>query len=357
MKKFLLVLVLFVVSISCILVGYTSFRLLAPVDPTSTEKKIFVVEKGITPLRLSQSLQDQGLIRNAEVFYWYGKMMRKWPLLKAGEYDLSASQTSKEILGKLISGLGLQRVLLVKEGINMYEVADLFDSQKIAPKAQFLSRMKDPNFIATLGIPGPTPTNLEGYLFPETYYYTKTTPLDEIIRGMVKKSIATYQEVIEPYAANSGLTGAQLLTLASMVEKETGAPVERPLIAGVFFNRLKKGMKLQSDPTTIYGIWHRYKGNIHRSDLLEPSPYNTYTIPALPIGPIANPGREAMLAVTQPATHEFLYFVSRNDGTHIFSKTYEEHSRAVSAFQMNAKAREGKSWRDLNKKKNESASP
>jgi UPF0755 protein len=139
----------------------------------------------------------------------------------------------------------------------------------------------------------------------------------------------------------------QVFILASVVEKETGAKFERPMIAGVFTNRLKKRMRLQSDPTTVYGIWSRYTGNIRKADLLELTPYNTYKIPALPLGPIANPSFEAIQAVLSPAQHDFLYFVSKNDGTHIFSKTYQDHEKAVDDYQRNAKARQGKSWRDL----------
>lgn len=119
---------------------------------------------------------------------------------------------------------------------------------------------------------------------------------------------------------------------------------------GVFHNRLRKKMRLQSDPTTIYGIWTRYSGNIRRQDLLEPTPYNTYTIPALPIGPISNPGMDAIQATLNPEAHDFLYFVSRNDGTHEFTATFKDHTRAVKQFQLNPKAREGKSWRNLKKK-------
>src|SRR6185312_975952 len=135
-----------------------------------------------------------------------------------------------------------------------------------------------------------------------------------------------------------------------IIEKETGAPQERPMISSVFHNRLRKRMKLQSDPTTIYGIWKRYDGNIHKSDLSTQNPYNTYFVPALPVGPISNPGREAIRAALNPATSDYLYFVSHNDGTHEFSTTYENHTKAVKKFQLDAKARAGKSWRDLYKK-------
>jgi len=173
-------------------------------------------------------------------------------------------------------------------------------------------------------------------------------------REMIKKFFATWSPREDSLARSLGFTRHQVVTLASMIEKETGAAQERPLISSVFHNRLRKRMRLQSDPTTIYGIWQNYKGNLKRSDLVNPTQWNTYTIAALPVGPIGNPGFEAIQAALAPATSEFLFFVSNNDGTHAFSKTYEEHSNWVKKLQMDPKAREGKSWRDQYKKERES---
>jgi UPF0755 protein len=164
---------------------------------------------------------------------------------------------------------------------------------------------------------------------------------------MVKRFSLAWSANEELRAKELGMTRDEIITLASIVEKETGAPEERPIIAGVFHNRLSKKMRLQSDPTTIYGIWSRYKGNLHKSDLLDPNPYNTYYVPALPAGPISNPGIESIRATLNPSIHHYLYFVSKNDGTHTFTSTYEDHSKAVTQFQLDRRAREGKSWRDL----------
>jgi UPF0755 protein len=175
-----------------------------------------------------------------------------------------------------------------------------------------------------------------------------------MLQTMVKKyrtSWAQLKERFRTQIASLGLTEHQIVTLASMIEKETGAPEERPIISSVFFNRLRKKMRLQSDPTTIYGIWESYTGNIHRQDLLNPTPYNTYTVPALPIGPIGNPGMLALEAALNPSRSEYLYFVSKNEGRHSFSRTLQEHNSAVRKFQLDPKAREGKSWRDLGKLK------
>ena len=350
MRTFLIVFVLFVVVSLVGLGAFTGLQLLGPFVPNSPDKKIILIDKGTPPRKIAKDLQDAGIIRNAELFFWYGRLKKEWPKIKYGEYELGPAQSAKEVFAKLASGLGYQRALLVKEGSNMYEIANAYAETKIGTREQFLKRVTDPIFISSLNLPvSPLPKSLEGYLYPNTYYYTRASTLDDVIRGMVRNFENAYAEILAPAVGKTTLTGEQLVILASMVEKETGAPEERPLIAGVFYNRLKKGMRLQSDPTTIYGIWTRYKGNLHKSDLLEYSPYNTYTIVALPVGPISNPGREAMLAVATPAMHEFLYFVSKNDGTHLFSKTYEEHLKAVAAFQLNAAARAGKSWRDLSK--------
>jgi UPF0755 protein len=212
-----------------------------------------------------------------------------------------------------------------------------------------LKACRDPKLIASLPIKE-HPQTLEGYLFPDTYFLNKTMTAAEIIRGMVRKFAAVWGPDQDARAKELGMTQHQVITLASIIEKETGAPQERPLISSVFHNRLQKRMRLQSDPTTIYGIWDRYDGNLHKSDLSAQNPYNTYYVPALPIGPISNPGREAIRAALYPSPSNFLYFVSHNDGTHEFTSTYTQHINAVKRFQLNPRARDGKSWRDLTKK-------
>ena len=223
----------------------------------------------------------------------------------------------------------------------MYEVSKIVASIGVTSEENFLKAATDPALLAELGIPG---DSVEGYLFPETYNFAANSPASTVVKTMVNQ----FNKKIESLNFDHPfLNKHQVVTLASMVEKETGAKFERNTIAGVFTNRLKKKMRLQSDPTTIYGIWHRYQGNIRKSDLLEATPYNTYKIPALPKGPIANPSLEAIKAVLDPEDHKYLFFVSKNDGTHVFTETYKEHSKAVNDFQKNTKAREGKSWRDL----------
>ncbi|MFA5584716.1 MAG: endolytic transglycosylase MltG, partial [Bacteriovoracaceae bacterium] len=206
---------------------------------------------------------------------------------------------------------------------------------------EFLKAATNPELMKELGIPAET---AEGYLFPETYNFAANSPATAVVRGMVNQ----FNKKVEGLTFDHPfLNKHEVIILASMVEKETGAKFERNTIAGVFTNRLKKKMRLQSDPTTIYGMWHRYEGNIRRKDLQEHTPYNTYRIPALPIGPIANPSLEAIKAALDPENNNYYFFVSKNDGTHIFTETYKEHAKAVEDYQKNAKARQGKSWRDL----------
>ncbi|MBI3558668.1 MAG: endolytic transglycosylase MltG, partial [Deltaproteobacteria bacterium] len=245
---------------------------------------------------------------------------------------------------------GLQ--LVVPEGYNLEQISEVIDELRPGSGARFHKLCVDQKFIATLGF-APAPASLEGYLFPDTYLVGRKMPEEEMIRAMVKKFKGIFTVELEDRAKAIGMTPHEVITLASIIEKETGAKEERPMISSVFHNRLKKHMRLQTDPTVIYGI-KNYNGNITRKDLETPTPYNTYTIPALPPGPIASPGREAIMAALYPSETEFLFFVSHNDGTHEFTTTYEDHKKAVTKFQLDPKAREGKSWRDL--KKRESAS-
>ncbi len=318
-------------------------------QPQNTIREIIEVNKGQSPASVARQLEAMQIIQNGKIFLYYGKLKGAWGKIKAGEYELSPSMTPNQIFTILESGISVSRPFLVREGQNIYEIADAIEAKGFGLKERFLKLARDSTFIASTGLT-PTPTSLEGYLFPDTYLLQRKMTQEEILKAMVKRFQSAWGPNDEQKARELGMTRDQVITLASIVEKETGAPEERPVIAGVFHNRLSKKMKLQSDPTTVYGIWSRYKGNIHKSDLLESTPYNTYTVAALPVGPISNPGSDAIRATLNPALHHYLYFVSKNDGTHAFTATYEDHSKAVAQFQLDRRAREGKSWRDLKKK-------
>lgn len=323
---------------------------------SAEETVVFEVPQGATFISIANRLEAQGLIKNALYLRILAKVTGQSSNVKRGEYALNKGMYPSQILSELVSGKSITYPLTIPEGWNIYEIAVLIESKQLATREEFLRLVKDPSFVQNLL--GERWPSLEGYLYPETYMYTKFTTLKELVQAMVARFKIVYAE-LQPQIKNSGLTQHQIVTLASVIEKETGAPEERPMISSIFHNRLNKRMRLQSDPTILYGMLAEtgvMPSNITRADILRPSQYNTYTVAALPVGPIGNPGKLALLAAVQPAQSEFFYFVSKNDGTHIFTKTYEDHSSQVRKFQIDPKAREGKSWRDL-KTKGASSAP
>lgn len=317
------------------------------VEPNSKKQVVIEIQKGLTPMEISLLLESENIIQSSRDFITLGKLTRQWRRIKAGEYKVSPSMTPIEVFSVITSGVSLIHPITVREGENIFEIAQDIENKNLGSKTSFLALCRNPVFIASLGLGKPSPSSLEGYLFPETYFFNRTMTQEEMVRQMVRRFLSLWTSEDEARARALGMTRHQVITLASIVEKETGAAGERPMISSVFHNRLKKRMRLQSDPTTIYGIWETYKGNIHRSDLMAHNPFNTYVIPALPMGPISNPGREAIRAALHPAESPYLFFVSHNDGTHEFTLTFREHTSAVRKFQLDPKARHGKSWRDL----------
>lgn len=332
-------------------VAWFGYYAITPLNPGAAPKPEDVIEihRSDSHAAIVKLLVFKGVIDQPKMFNWLGRITRKWGRVKAGEYQVSPSMSPMQIFSTMTSGISLVHPITVREGENMYEIAEDVESKKLASGEDFVGLCKNAEFVAKLGF-NPEMKTLEGFLYPDTYHFNKTMSAEDMIRQMVHHANQMWTKQDDAAASVQGLSRYQVVTLASIIEKETGAPDERPMISSVFHNRLKKHMKLQSDPTTIYGMWERFQGKIHRSDLQEATPYNTYTVPALPAGPISNPGRDAISAALNPATTDFLYFVSHNDGTHQFSRSFEEHNRAVQKFQLDPKAREGKSWRDLTKK-------
>jgi UPF0755 protein len=315
--------------------------------PGSQSKTLFELSKGMKPQEVSALLERSGAVTGSQSFLWLGKLTGSWGSIKAAEYEIPANSTPLQIFKILKSGIGIQHPLLVKEGDNIYQIADSFSAAGLGTKEEVLSLMKSPELIRSLGLAHEGIQTLEGYIFPNTYFYDKRESVEGLIRKMVQAFIKNWTPEMSDRAKLFKLNRKQAITLASIIEKETGASEERPIISSVFHNRLNRKMKIQSDPTTIYGIWSEYQGNLHKSDLLRPTPYNTYTIPALPIGPISNVHLDSIKAALYPAETDYLFFVSRNDGTHVFSHTYEEHQLWVKRLQLDPSAREGKSWRNL----------
>lgn len=318
----------------------------------SKQEIVFDISGGTAFYKVAQELKEQNLITDAQLFSWYAKLTGQTTRVKVGEYKLSTAMTPKEVLEIITSGKSIAYSLTVPEGFNIYEIRDELNKLWMGKGDEFLRLVKDPTFVKNMT--GYTYATMEGYLFPETYILTKHTSVEALVRRMYESFLKNLDEVV----ANGKikLPRHEHVTLASVIEKETGHPGERQLISSVFHNRLKKGMRLQSDPTILYGILKETEllsKSISRADILRPTPYNTYTIKALPIGPIANPGRAALLAAVAPVDSEYLFFVSRNDGTHVFSENYKKHDSAVKKFQLDRKMRDGKSWRDLKKQKDE----
>lgn len=329
--------------------GYQLFK--KPVSDDGPEI-LFDVYPGATLNQISNSLQEKKLIRNAKSFSLYVKAKGQANKLKVGEYALRSSMTPDEIVSMIIAGKTVKRNFTVTEGQNIYDIAESIERQGIGTKEEFFKLVNDKLFIKSLL--GEELTSLEGFLFPETYKVGKFDGVKVVVTQMVTMFLKTWKE-LEPELSKTNWSRKQVVTFASIVEKETGAKFERPLVSSVFHNRLARKMRLQTDPTILYGMAVKtgvFPKNITKNDLLTPTPYNTYTISGLPPGPISNPGKDALLATLNPAPTNYLFFVSKNDGTHVFSENLQQHNKAVQQFQMNAKARENKSWRDLNQKEN-----
>ncbi len=310
-------------------------------SPEGTGEIDFVVEKGQTPAAIARALKEKGLIADDVAFYRYARFVAKnAQKLKAGEYTLSPSMTTDEILSALQTGKKRELRFTVPEGLRKEEIADIIAASGVAKKADLLAAMQDPALAKELGVPDEgaagqkgVPGGIEGYLFPDTYQFPPNTPAVVVLRRMRQRLDEVVDDEMRARMKEMGWSLHKVLTLAAIVEKETGQPHERPQISSVFHNRMKRGMKMQTDPTVIYGI-KNYDGNIRKSDLLTPHPYNTYTIPGLPPGPIASPGLAAIKAALWPLDTKDLFFVSRNDGTHIFCPTLECHNAAVQKWQV-----------------------
>lgn len=287
------------------------------------------VPKGTSLYKIANILKDNNLVRHGKVFAYYVRFFKKGTTLKAGEYEFAAQMGVDDIIAQMAEGRVKQYKITIPEGLSAREQCLLFIKKNLMSAEECqqailqTSLLKDPEGAVSL----------EGYLFPETYTYEYDTPKESFVPQMVKMFYQKVGNERMQKARAQGFSLQQLVTLASVVEKETGQPEERPLIAGVFLNRLKIGMLLQSDPTVIYGV-PNFNGNLTRIDLQRDTPYNTYTRAGLPAGPICNPGLASIDAVLQPAQTEALYFVAKGDGTHYFSKTLEEHNQAVRQYQL-----------------------
>jgi UPF0755 protein len=288
-----------------------------------------VIPDGSTFQYVASLLEHERLIKSHSAFVLLGKSQFAERKVRAGEYELNPSMTPAEILSKLLNGQVLLRPLTIPEGLTITQIADLVSQQGLTDRAEFIRLAKDRTFVTSLGIKAET---LEGYLYPDTYKFPRPVKAREVLAAMVEKLRQMVGPDLLIRMQELKMTMHEVLTLASIIEKETGSGGERPEISAVFHNRLKKHIPLQSDPTVIYGL-SEFDGNLRKKDLSSPSPYNTYRVQGLPPGPIANPGIQAIRATLYPSDSRSLYFVSRNDGTHQFSATLIEHNQAVEKYQ------------------------
>jgi UPF0755 protein len=303
----------------------TAFLATAPTPPAGAA---VIVREGDALAAIGSRLRRGGVIRSALVFRLLARTRGLDRRVQPGLYRFGAPISLTRLLELLTSG-GERSEVTVPEGLTVREVAALLARHDLGSAEGFLCLAADPAFLLAVGVPGP---HLEGYLFPDTYRFTPTAGPEEVLGTMVRRFHERFGVDRQRRARARGMSVNEVVTLASIVEKETGLAAERPLIAGVFSNRLRLGMPLQSDPTAIYAIAD-FDGDLTRADLARPSPYNTYVTTGLPPGPIANPGLAAIDAALEPAATPHLYFVSRNDGSHVFSTTLAEHNRAVARHQ------------------------
>lgn len=283
---------------------------------------------GSTPGKIAAELEAKGIISSARLFTIYTRLSGADARLKAGLYQFNDGMKPSEIMHKMVAGDVYLHLFALPEGYSTYQAAELLQARGFFSKESFLRQCANRKLLAELGIPG---RSVEGYLYPGSYNIPPNMDEAGLIREMVRKFNEVYAARFADRAKKLGMPCHKVLTLASMIEKEAVAPSERPIISAVFFNRLKKGMRLQSDPTAVYGV-RAFAGKVSKQDIMRPSPYNTYLINGLPPGPIGNPSSAAIEAVLNPAQCDYLYFVAKKDGNHFFSRTLEEHNQAVNRY-------------------------
>lgn len=291
------------------------------------EARVIAIPSGMSFRGISRLLHDQDIISEPNWFRILCRLRNSDQSLQAGEYRFTTMMTPDQVLAKLLAGKVVVYRVTFPEGSTLKDVADALEQAHLVPSRLALDLMRDSTFVHSLGVAG---SSLEGYLFPDTYHFVRSQKAEEILRGMVRQFHNRVDPVWQRRAPSSkpALSLHDVVILASLVEKEAAVDQERPIIAAVFLNRLRRNMKLQSDPSAVYDL-QDLNGPIKPSHLKRESPYNTYLHKGLPAGPICNPGLSSIQAVLHAADVPYLYFVSNLDGTHTFSSTYAEHQRAV----------------------------
>jgi UPF0755 protein len=333
MKK-VIVLLLLVLVIAVASAAYVFYgRVNQPFRGYSGADQLVDIPAGAGTNTIRQRLIDAGVIRDALTYrlaLWRTGAARR---LQAGEYRFDRPMTPVEVLGKIARGEVDLVQITFPEGLTIAEMSALYESNGFGSAVSFVEAARDASAVHAVD---PAARDLEGYLFPDTYAVPRRTDAARLVRAMTDRFLQVLTPELRQTAEARGLSVRQLVTLASIVEKETARAEERPLVAAVYSNRLKIRMGLQCDPTVIYALLvaGRYDGNLRRDDLMFDSPYNTYRYAGLPPGPIAAPGKGALEAAARPADVNYIYFVSRNDGSHAFARTLDEHNRNVHRWQV-----------------------
>jgi len=316
------------------MLGWSWWKLQRPYKGYPEPEKLVTVEPGTPASQILLKLEKEGVLADGKLARTYLIYVLRDPKIQAGEYRFRGPLTTSQVLHMLVRGDVVSRFITIVEGLTLEEIADQLAREGYGRREVFLDLMRSPALIADVD---PDAPDLEGYLFPETYKFASGTGEREIVETFIRMFRQRFERDVRPLLARSSPQRSvrQVVTLASIVEKEAKIPSERPLIAAVYRNRLEKGIGLAADPTVIYalkrlGRWH---GNLRREDLRMDSPYNTYRWAGLPPGPICSPGLASLEAAAEPADVPYLYFVGRNDGTHVFAQTLAEHNRNVEIWQ------------------------
>lgn len=323
MKKLILL------FIATALLGFYGYNLVF-IPPISTGEKAVDIPAHKSLRTIATILENEGVIKNKWPLVFYAKLTGAARKLQSGEFMFKTFSSPKDALETLLHGTVVLHRVTIPEGSTVAEMAPWFEQATVTSATDFIAATRDIQFLTAFGVPI---DRMEGYLFPSTYLFPKNERIKKIFQVMIDELQKNILPEDKQKAARYGWNLHQWLTIASVIEKETGSPDEYPLVSSVFHNRIVKGMKLQSDPTVIYGI-ENYDGNIRKKDLITDHPYSTYTRKGLPIGPICSPGAAAIHAAVNPASTDFLYFVGNGQGAHVFTKTYEEHLKAVQKYQL-----------------------
>lgn len=329
----LLVIVLLIAVAAVVAASEMRRRVQEPFKGYVEAEQFVEIPQGAGSAEIRRRLLESGVVSDdltLRVALWWSGRSRS---LQAGEYRFDQPMSALAVVEKVASGDVYTQRLTFPEGLTIAEMAKVFESRGFGTAREFVKAGSDASLVKDLD---PTARDLEGYVFPETYSLPRRAEASRVVAMMVDRFRSSYDESMRARAQAQQLSTRQVVTLASLIEKETARAEERPLVAAVYRNRMKRGMGMQADPTVVYALTKAgtYDGNIRREDLMFDSPYNTYRYPGLPPGPIAAPGRASLEAAVAPADVPYLYFVSRNDGSHVFATTLKEHNANVYQYQV-----------------------